>query len=220
MRKYLIALAVALMVCMLGISASAEERSTDSEEYKAAEKEQEAIAQECYKIMDEIDPKGLDVRTQMRIMSEVYEKAGWTVTKQTPEMARGTYIDPKVWELAHSDIDKASPEQREKIIDAREFVAGNYSWHNDIAAPNSVSYVINPFDREIIFPLLYSELFPGWDQPRPSCWDGEAADTAEPEQESADAESILAASVEACKASIFGSLQIARAHMGILDALL
>lgn len=83
-----------------------------------------------------------------------------------------------------------------------------------------VGYVVNPFDREVTFCPLYSELFPGWDPPRPGCLDGETGDTAEPEQESADAESILAATVEACKASILGSLQIARAHMGILAALL
>ena len=45
MKKYLIALAVALMVCLLGMTASAAERSTDSEDYKAAEREKEAISQ-------------------------------------------------------------------------------------------------------------------------------------------------------------------------------
>lgn len=121
-----------------------------------------------------------------------------------------------MWQ-AISDIDKASPEQREKIIDAREAVVNQYSWQNDIEAPDVVGYVVNPFDREVTFCPLYSELFPGWDPPRPAPVE---EDTAEPEQESADAEFILAATVEACKASILGSLQIARAHMGILAALL
>lgn len=183
MKKYLISLAVALMVCLLGISASAE--TAEKEEVALAEQEQAAIAQECYKIIDEIDPEELDVRTQMRIMSEVYEEAGWTVVEEAPAMARAVDIDPEIWELAYSDIDNADPEQREKILSAREEVVFHYSWQNDIQC-HGVGYNIDMANKVLKFDPLYSELFPGWDPPRPGCLDGETFDTAEPEQESVD----------------------------------
>lgn len=173
MKKYPIALAVALMVCMLGVTASAEtedfvsyvEVAGDS---RAAEKEDEAITEEYWAVMDEMDPEELDLKTRMEIMTEAYENAGWTVIHETPAVTRSVDIDPKVWELAYLDINEADPEMREKIIDAREVVISQYSWQNDIEAPDMVSYVINPFDREITFSPLYRELFPGWDPPRPA----------------------------------------------------
>ncbi len=179
MKKYLIALAVALMVCLLGMTASAAERSTDSEDYKAAEREKEAISQACAEAMREMGPEELDVKTRMAVMTEIYEEAGWTVAHETPAPARSLDIDPEILELAYSDIDEANPEQREKIIDAREVVINQYSWQNDIEAPDCIGYMVNPFDREITFCPLYSELFPGWDPPRPVPVEEEAAEPVE-----------------------------------------
>ena len=102
MKKYLIALAAALMVCLLGMTASAAERSTDSEDYKAAEREKEAISQACAEAMREMDPEELDVKTRMAVMTEIYEEAGWTVAHETPAPARSLDIDPEILELASS----------------------------------------------------------------------------------------------------------------------
>lgn len=202
MKKYLIALAVALMVCLLGISASAE---TAEKEVALAEQEQRVIAQECYEIMDEIDPNGLDVKTQIQIMSNVYEEAGWTVVDETPALARAVDIDPEIWELAYSDIDNADPEQREKILSAREEVVSHYSWQNDIEF-HGVGYTIDMSKKEIQFGPLYSELFPGWDPPRPGRLGGETSDTAESEQESVDiADCVAVAPVSIDSADPVGS---------------
>lgn len=165
MRKYLIALTVALMVCLLGVSASAE--TEEVEAYKTAAKEQEAIIDVYSNVMNEVDPDDLDLKTCIEIMTKAYEDAGWTVIQESPEVARSADIDPKILELAYSDIDKASQEQREKIIEAREIVINHSSWVNDIEGQGFVCYMQNMADREITFTPPYSEVFPGWDPPRP-----------------------------------------------------
>lgn len=166
MKKYLISLAVALMVCLLGISASAAD--TQTADVAAAAEEEIALSEECHDIMDAIDPNGVDLQTQMQIMTEVYEDAGWTVTEIAP-VARTTGVDPKTLELAYSDIDKADPEMREKILDARETVIFHNSWINDLCPDGIVfSYAIDPVKKEIGFYPMFSELFPGWDPPRPN----------------------------------------------------
>lgn len=181
MKKYLIALAVALMVCLLGISASAAD--TQTADVAAAAEEEIALSEECHDIMDAIDPNGVDLQTQMQIMTEVYEDAGWTVTEIAP-VARTAGVDPKTLELAYSDIDKADPEQREKILDARETVIFHNSWINDLCPDGIVfSYAIDPAKKEIGFYPMFSELFPGWDPPRPDNSDVAPSTPIEPLEE-------------------------------------
>ncbi len=165
MKKYLIAVAAALMFCLLGVSASA--KDVDAKAYNAAMEEQARIADECYAKMDAIDPNGVDLKTQKEIMTEVYKAEGWTVTSETPN-ARSANIDPKTLELACSDIDKADPEMREKILDAREKIIFQNDWYNDLTDGASVGYTVDPINKKLEFIPAFSEVFPGWDPPRPS----------------------------------------------------
>lgn len=162
MRKYLIALTVALMVCLLGVSASAEEGGVGE-----AVKEKEVILATYNERISEMDRDELSTKTQIDIMTKVFEDAGWNVTRETPEMARLSDIDPRVLELAYSDIDAAGADKRDDIIDAREIVMENSSWINDIQSSDFVLYTTDLVKREIKFSPLFSEMFPGWDPPRP-----------------------------------------------------
>lgn len=168
MKKYLVVLIVVLLICLLGITASAsDELVCYVERYSSdATTDSSSIVEAYTKAMKEIDSEQLDTKARMELIAEAYENAGWTVIIEEPIVARALDIDPETLELAYSDIDSATAEQREKIIDARETVIDQYSWQNDIEAPDCVSYVVNQNDREITFSPLFSELFPGWDAPR------------------------------------------------------
>lgn len=161
MKKYLVALIVALLVCLVGITASAE-TAEEAEAYRAAEQERNAISQKCWDIMDAMDQDSLDQKTRRAIMTEVYEKAGWTVIQESPEKARAMDFDPEIVELAYSDIDKADPEQQEKILDAREAIIFGSDWYNDLEFPDVMCYQADPIKKEITFALPFSEVFPGW----------------------------------------------------------
>lgn len=165
MKKYLAALAAALMVCMLGMTASAVE--VDEDAMRAGMDEELRIVEKCYKIMDEIDPDGVDYGTEVRVMTKVFREAGWTVTQMAP-VVQTEGVSPETLELAYTDISKAGPGMREKILSARETVIFRNSWINDMGPEACFGYAVDPIGKEIEFQPLFSELFPGWDAPRPA----------------------------------------------------
>jgi len=63
-------------------------------------------------------------------------------------------------EYAYMDIDSASPEMHEKILEARETIIFSQSW----AVDGVEAYVID-VDGTIEVLSKFSELFPGWDVP-------------------------------------------------------
>ena len=76
-------------------------------------------------------------------------------------MTIGAGAAPTLEELAHQDLETASPEQREAILNAREkIIYGGQSW--------TVNGALSLVDLETgtVTPLPeFSELFPGWDLP-------------------------------------------------------
>lgn len=166
MRKYLIALTVALMVCLLGVSASAE--TEEDKAISAAMEEQANISIEIIKTIEANYPDGADVKTQLRIIKETYEKAGWTVVQKAPAKARTEGIAPRVMELAYSNIDGADAKTKKEILDAREKVIFNNGWFNDTKGDALSSYSVNPAAKTIEFLPAFSELFPGWELPVPN----------------------------------------------------
>ena len=158
MKKYLISLAVALMVCLLGITASAE---TVDEASKIV-----------FDALHEHEEDGtLNSAETEQIVKAAFVSEGWTVVDDSGISAQSAEndIDPEVLELAYMDIDKADSELKEKILDARKTVIYSFSWVNDIDVPGAFSYSANPDTREVSFDPLFSELFPGWDVPRNQC---------------------------------------------------
>lgn len=166
MRKYLIALTVALMVCLLGVSASAE--TEEDKAISAAMEEQANISIEIIKTIEANYPDGADVKTQLRIIKETYEKADWTVVQKAPAKARTEGIAPRVMELAYSNIDGADAKTKKEILDAREKVIFNNGWFNDTKGDALSSYSVNPAAKTIEFLPAFSELFPGWELPVPN----------------------------------------------------
>ncbi len=160
MKKYLIALAVALMVCLLGMTASAQtadEATTDASEIIADA------------LRGPMKNGVLSSAEAEQIAKEALVSAGWTVVEDISAQSAENDIDPEVLELAYMDIDKADSELKEKILDARKTVIYSYSWVNDVDVPGGISYSADPDTREVSFDPLFSELFPGWDVPRNQC---------------------------------------------------
>ena len=160
MKKYLIALAAALMVCLLGMTASAQtadEATTDPSEIIADA------------LREPMKNGVLSSAEAEQIAKEALVSAGWTVVEDISAQSAENDIDPEVLELAYMDIDKADSELKEKILDARKTVIYSYSWVNDVDVPGGISYSADPDTREVTFEPLFSELFPGWDVPRNQC---------------------------------------------------
>ena len=92
------------------------------------------------------------------------ESQGYTEvpTASVPQRLSDADIDPETYALAYSDIDSASPEQREKILAARREVAYSVDeWVVDTAGGFDASFNSNTMEWHV--PPKFSELFPGWD---------------------------------------------------------
>lgn len=83
-------------------------------------------------------------------------------TASVPQLLSDADIDPETYALAYSDIDSASPEQREKILAARREVAYSVGeWVLDTEESYVASIDYNTMEWHE--PPKFSELFPGWD---------------------------------------------------------
>lgn len=65
-------------------------------------------------------------------------------------------------DIAYLDVDTASPEMQEKILEARKEIIYNTEW----VADGHIGYIQNMETGEIIREVPeFSEVFPGWDIP-------------------------------------------------------
>lgn len=165
MKKYLAALIAALLVCMAGLPASAVE--VDQAAMEAGMDEEARLNTKCYEIIDRMYPDGASYETEIMVRTKVYTEAGWTVIREVPKV-NTEGISPETVELAYSDISKAEPGMREKIIDARETIILYNDWTNDVQFSGLFGYVVDPIKKTIKFSPLFSDMFPGWDPPRPA----------------------------------------------------
>ncbi len=87
---------------------------------------------------------------------------GYTEVAPAMPCETGAEIDQETYDLAYSDLDSASPEQREKILDAREAIIWASEWQDDDSC-----FVKSNSETKTWYELpRFSELFPGWDKPR------------------------------------------------------
>ncbi len=98
-------------------------------------------------------------------LREEMEAAGYTEIKTTAaEVLKKAKIDPKVSALAYSDLENASPAQKEKILAARRKIIFQVdSWYDDMGGVYSAK--IDPKSKTWKSSPRFSELFPGWDVP-------------------------------------------------------
>lgn len=161
MKKILLSLAVALLISIVTVSASA---AGELDSTEASEQEAMAINSSILKTMQLIDLSELDYDTQVQIFRDAYLAAGWTEVNGD-KMSRESNIAPETLELAYMDIDKADGELREKILAAREEVIYNHSWVND-KIEGVMMGSVDSKNRQFSITPKFSDLFPGWDVPK------------------------------------------------------
>ena len=136
MKKLVALLAAVLTLSVVSVVAYAQDAAPDTlERQQAKQRIQEKMAQQGY--------------TQVPAES-------------IPQMLSDAEIDPETFELAYSDIETASPEQREEILAARRQVAYSVKeWYVD----NGDTYLVavNDGRKEWHEMPTFAELFPGWD---------------------------------------------------------
>lgn len=127
-----------------------------------------------------------------------------------PQLLHNAEIDPETYALAYSDIDSASPEQREKILAARRQVAYSVDeWVADTEGSYIASIDYNTMEWHE--PPKFSELFPGWDP----VLDPESA----PAEEAPVVESMMAPlSVNASSVPVVYSVQVPKQTDGVMAA--
>lgn len=87
---------------------------------------------------------------------------GYTEVAPAAGCEAGAEIDQETYDLAYSDLESASPEQKEKILDAREAIIWASEWQDDDSC-----FIKSNSDRMTWYELpRFRELFPGWDKPR------------------------------------------------------
>lgn len=168
MKKILMSLAVALLISLLAVSASAAGESDPDLMQEAND-----INLSIMENMSSMDLSELDYDVQVRMFREAYLAAGWTEVNGDIK-SRESDIAPETLELAYMDIDKAGGRLREKILAAREEVIYSHSWVNDTISGVMMAS-IDSNNRQFSITPKFSELFPGWEVPK-----SEAADAPVP----------------------------------------
>lgn len=197
MKKICVSLLVALFVSVLAVSASAV-----SDAYLENRAEYEKITEIVHEKTD-----GLDLTTEnfADVMHQAYceefAKAGWTIisSEQTvaeEEAEAAAHIAPRTYELAYMDVNRSSPEMKEEILAARKETIFNHSWYDDSDGSCYGGFDADFETRSITLVPKFSELFPGWENPKLDYGDGydstelydSQTDTPEPAESPAAAE--------------------------------
>ncbi len=96
-----------------------------------------------------------------------YEEKGYTeVPKSSLNniLRSKSSIPSEVFDLAYMNLESASPDMQEKILEARsQIISGSVSWYDD--SNGLVAVWGNDNTREWGEMPTFSELFPGWDNP-------------------------------------------------------
>lgn len=167
MKKILVALTAALFAVLLTMTASA---ASDSGETEAARQQMSEAQIEIVEKMQRLDISSLDYDTQAEIIRQTFLQKGLTEAENGIE-AQSVKVNPEVRSLAYSNADLATPEMKEKILNARKEIIYSYSWSNDLAKGVCVGYSVNLADQTFQIEPKFSELFPGWEVPSDSAYE-------------------------------------------------
>lgn len=107
------------------------------------------------------------------IIREEYVKAGWQETSTGPQTASEVWeavveeVDPKAIKLAYMDLSQAPANLHDYILSARREIIYRFDWQADMTADN-IAYgsVDNAEAKTFEIKPRFSELFPGWYEPR------------------------------------------------------
>lgn len=90
------------------------------------------------------------------------KKTDYVGTEKIIQMKKPDRIDKKIYDVAHLDIDAATPEKKLEILEARNIIIRSSEWVPD----GCEGWVENVETGEIIQRVpTFSELFPEWDIP-------------------------------------------------------
>lgn len=122
--------------------------------------------------LDSADFRSLD-REIKAIIREEYSTAGWREVVNGPQTAQEVLdivtegMDPKAVRLAYLDLDTAPEALKDYILSARRSVIYQFSWEADITA-DTFGYGCDrdPASRTFELAPRFSDLFPGWYEPK------------------------------------------------------
>lgn len=122
--------------------------------------------------LDSADFRSLD-REIKAIIREEYSTAGWREVVNGPQTAQEVLdivtegMDPKVVRLAYLDLDTAPEALKDYILSARRSVIYQFSWEADITTDTfGYGCDCDPASRTFELAPRFSDLFPGWYEPK------------------------------------------------------
>lgn len=158
MKKVLLSFAAAVLaVGLTAVSASAAEAQVPDEEMQA-------VTHEASQVFVQNDFTGLTGSDLDMAMAQALREAGWDVVVESPQTALAALdgVDQSVFDLAYSDLESASPEQKAAIRAAREKIIYSSSWSAD---DSSTGFLVKAATKEIVISPRFQDLFPGWEVP-------------------------------------------------------
>ena len=157
-EKMLLSFAAAVLaVGLTAVSASAAEAQVPDEEMQA-------VTHEASQVFVQNDFTGLTGSDLDMAMAQALREAGWDVVVESPQTALAALdgVDQSVYDLAYSDLESASPEQKAAIRAAREKIIYSSSWSAD---DSSFGFLVKAATKEIVISPRFQDLFPGWEVP-------------------------------------------------------
>lgn len=107
------------------------------------------------------------------IIREEYVKAGWQETSTGPQTASEVWeavveeVDPKAIRLAYMDLSQAPANLHDYILSARREIIYRFDWQSDMTADNIAYGSVNNAEAKTFeITPRFSDLFPGWYEPR------------------------------------------------------
>lgn len=167
MKKILTALAAALFAALLTMTASA---ASESRETEVTRQQMNEAQIEIVEKMQSLDVSSLDYDTQAEIIRQIFADNGLTEVENGIE-AQSVKVNSETLNLAYLNADLATPEMKEKILNARREIVYSYSWSNDLVDGVCLGYKVNLADQTFQIQPKFSELFPGWEVPSDSAYE-------------------------------------------------